>query len=121
MSEKIVQLNEEVIKGQLKELVRGSTNISTAIRYQAILPPRQPYPKPHETQALQYICFPRCSYPTADTSAAPRGHLSKCLSNPAYPEQIPVSLLYVKRLLSEFQDELLLSGCGKGYAGHRNP
>ena len=25
MSEKIVQLNEEVIKGQLKELVRGST------------------------------------------------------------------------------------------------
>ena len=24
MSEKIVQLNEEVIKGQLKELVRGS-------------------------------------------------------------------------------------------------
>ncbi len=26
MSEKIVQLNEEVIKGQLKELVRGSTS-----------------------------------------------------------------------------------------------
>ena len=26
MSEKIVQLNEEVIKGQLKELVRGSVD-----------------------------------------------------------------------------------------------
>lgn len=26
MSEKIVQLNEEVIKGQLKELVRGSVS-----------------------------------------------------------------------------------------------
>ena len=29
MSEKIVQLNEEVIKGQLKELVRGSVWRST--------------------------------------------------------------------------------------------
>ena len=27
MSEKIVQLNEEVIKGQLKELVRGSVRM----------------------------------------------------------------------------------------------
>ena len=27
MSEKIVQLNEEVIKGQLKELVRGSVGV----------------------------------------------------------------------------------------------
>ena len=27
MSEKIVQLNEEVIKGQLKELVRGSIGL----------------------------------------------------------------------------------------------
>ena len=26
MSEKIVQLNEEIIKGQIKELVRGSTD-----------------------------------------------------------------------------------------------
>ena len=30
MSEKIVQLNEEVIKGQLKELVRGSVDQRTA-------------------------------------------------------------------------------------------
>ena len=28
MSKKIVQLNEEVIKGQLKELVRGSVGLS---------------------------------------------------------------------------------------------
>ena len=28
MSEKIVQLNEEVIKGQIKELVRGSVEVS---------------------------------------------------------------------------------------------
>jgi molybdopterin-binding protein len=28
MSEKIVQLNEEVIKGQIKELVRGSVEES---------------------------------------------------------------------------------------------
>ena len=28
MPEKIVQLNEEVIKGQLKELVRGSVGIT---------------------------------------------------------------------------------------------
>ena len=28
MSEKIVQLNEEVIKGQIKELVRGSVGLS---------------------------------------------------------------------------------------------
>ena len=27
MSEKIVQLNEEVIKGQIKELVRGSVEL----------------------------------------------------------------------------------------------
>ena len=27
MSEKIVQLNEEIIKGQLKELVRGSVGV----------------------------------------------------------------------------------------------
>lgn len=27
MSEKIVQLNEEVIKGQIKELVRGSVGV----------------------------------------------------------------------------------------------
>ena len=30
MSEKIVQLNEEVIKGQLKELVRGSVEENRA-------------------------------------------------------------------------------------------
>ena len=28
MSEKIVQLNEEVIKGQIKELVRGSVGVT---------------------------------------------------------------------------------------------
>ena len=28
MSEKIVQLNEEIIKGQIKELVRGSARLS---------------------------------------------------------------------------------------------
>ena len=28
MSEKIVQLNEEVIKGQIKELVRGSVAVT---------------------------------------------------------------------------------------------
>ena len=32
MSEKIVQLNEEVIKGQLKELVRGSVE-ETPVSY----------------------------------------------------------------------------------------
>ena len=31
MSEKIVQLNEEVIKGQLKELVRGSVGLSNML------------------------------------------------------------------------------------------
>ena len=31
MSEKFVQLNEEVIKGQLKELVRGSVERDTQI------------------------------------------------------------------------------------------
>ena len=31
MSEKIVQLNEEVIKGQIKELVRGSVEGSVNI------------------------------------------------------------------------------------------
>ena len=40
MSEKIVQLNEEVIKGQLKELVRGSVEetlnelLTQAARYE---------------------------------------------------------------------------------------
>ena len=28
MSEKIVQLNEEVIKGEIKELVRGSVGVT---------------------------------------------------------------------------------------------
>ena len=28
MSEKIVQLNEEIIKGQIKELVRGSVGVT---------------------------------------------------------------------------------------------
>ena len=31
MSEKIVTLNEEVIKGQLKELVRGSVGLSNIL------------------------------------------------------------------------------------------
>ena len=33
MSEKIVQLNEEVIKGQLKELVRGSVEEKCDVFY----------------------------------------------------------------------------------------
>ena len=36
MSEKIVQLNEEVIKGQLKELVRGSVQMSN-ISYEILV------------------------------------------------------------------------------------
>ena len=32
MSEKIVQLNEEIIKGQLKELVRGSVEGDDAVK-----------------------------------------------------------------------------------------
>ena len=32
MSEKIVQLNEEIIKGQLKELVRGSVEETSCWR-----------------------------------------------------------------------------------------
>jgi hypothetical protein len=41
MSEKIVQLNEEVIKGQLKELVRGSVEEALIEMYLAgvIRPP----------------------------------------------------------------------------------
>jgi len=35
MSEKIVQLNEEIIKGQLKELVRGSVEEALIERYLA--------------------------------------------------------------------------------------
>ncbi len=31
MSEKIVQLNEEVIKGQIKELVRGSVSVEKTL------------------------------------------------------------------------------------------
>lgn len=31
MSEKIVQLNEEAIKGQLRELVRGSVGLSNIL------------------------------------------------------------------------------------------
>ena len=33
MSEKIVQLNEEVIKGQIKELVRGSVEEALILRW----------------------------------------------------------------------------------------
>ena len=33
MSEKIVQLNEEVIKGQLKELVRGCTSVKHRLHF----------------------------------------------------------------------------------------
>ena len=53
MSEKIVQLNEEVIKGQIKELVRGSVEetlnelleqeaekLTQAARYERSEPPR---------------------------------------------------------------------------------
>ena len=35
MSEKIVQLNEEVIKGQLKELVRGSVEETLFLFYRS--------------------------------------------------------------------------------------
>ena len=41
MSEKIVQLNEEIIKGQIKELVRGSVEIraeSGTVNRSLILP-----------------------------------------------------------------------------------
>ena len=60
MSEKIVQLNEEVIKGQLKELVRGSveetlngggeTDPGSPVRAQRTAPglPQRPLqPQPH--------------------------------------------------------------------------
>ena len=41
MSEKLVQLNEEIIKGQIKELVRGSVEIraeSGTVNRSLILP-----------------------------------------------------------------------------------
>ena len=38
MSEKIVQLNEEVIKGQIKELVRGSVEKNESIFAEASAP-----------------------------------------------------------------------------------
>ena len=59
MSEKIVQLNEEVIKGQLKELVRGSVEETlnelleakaeklTQARAAPGLPQRSLQPQPH--------------------------------------------------------------------------
>ena len=61
MSEKIVQLNEEVIKGQLKELVRGSVEetlnelleaeaekLTQAARYERNEQPERPLqPQPH--------------------------------------------------------------------------
>ena len=44
MSEKIVQLNEEVIKGQLKELVRGSVEetLNELLEQEAEKRPRPP-------------------------------------------------------------------------------
>jgi len=41
MSEKIVQLNEEIIKGQIKELVRGSVEEALIEMYLAGIPGRQ--------------------------------------------------------------------------------
>ena len=38
MSEKIVQLNEEIIKGQLKELVRGSVEETLNKLLEAVSP-----------------------------------------------------------------------------------
>ena len=37
MSEKIVQLNEEVIKGQLKKLVRGSVEVPSRAARRAMI------------------------------------------------------------------------------------
>lgn len=45
MSEKIVQLNEEVIKGQLKELVRGSVGLSKILDKE--IERREPVERPH--------------------------------------------------------------------------
>ena len=45
MSEKIVQLNEEVIKGQLKELVRGSVSLSNKLDKE--FKRRKPLERPH--------------------------------------------------------------------------
>ena len=41
MSEKIVQLNEEIIKGQIKELVRGSVEetLNELLEKEAVSPP----------------------------------------------------------------------------------
>ena len=50
MSEKIVQLNEDVIKGQLKELVRGSVEETLNELLEAAAPglPQRPLqPQPH--------------------------------------------------------------------------
>ena len=37
MSEKIVQLNEEVIKGQIKELVRGKNQVLNAHNFSLLV------------------------------------------------------------------------------------
>ncbi len=61
MSEKIVQLNEEVIKGQLKELVRGSVCRLVLTRFLSILLPLASLAFHHRYGSLhqsQTQCFP---------------------------------------------------------------
>ena len=53
MSEKIVQLNEEIIKGQIKELVRGSVEETLIEMYLAGIPGRQ-------IPALHGAFLPQC-------------------------------------------------------------
>ncbi len=72
MSEKIVQLNEEVIKGQLKELVRGSVEetlnelleadaekLTQAAQYECN-EQRQSYRSSHSLQPQPYYHFRGC-------------------------------------------------------------
>ena len=55
MSEKIVQLNEEVIKGQLKELVRGSVE---AVSYTHLVAECRRFLTEHpDGPEITFVCF----------------------------------------------------------------
>ena len=92
MSEKIVQLNEEVIKGQIKELVRGSVeetlnelleqeaeSLTQAARYERS-EARQGYRSGHYDRNL-----------TTTSPRPPATSRSTCPASRAYPSRLPSS------------------------------
>ena len=88
MSEKIVQLNEEVIKGQIKELVRGSVEETLNELLEKEVESRH---RPPATSAVRPVRATAAATMTATSPRPPATSRSICPGSRACPSRRPSS------------------------------